>query len=95
MASREAERQKKIQAVLEREREEFQKLKAESLEFRKETEKKEIRKNIIEMERQNIISLSRSGNRIQKGHHPLRDKSFPLIFFLIFSIRDNKYMNDI
>ena len=71
MASREAERQKKIQAVLEREREEFQKLKAESLEFRKETEKKEIRKNIIEMERQNIISLSRSGNRIQKDHCPL------------------------
>lgn len=66
MASREAERQKKIQAVLEREREEFQKLKAESLEFRKETEKKEIRKNIIEMERQNILSLTRSGNRIQK-----------------------------
>ena len=74
MASREAERQKKIQAVLEREREEFQKLKNESLEFRKETEKKEIRKNIIEMERQNIISLSRSGNRIQKDHHSLRNK---------------------
>ena len=74
MASREAERQKKIQAVLEREREEFQKLKNESLEFRKETEKKEIRKNIIEMERQNIISLSRSGNRIQKDHRPLRNK---------------------
>ena len=95
MASREAERQKKIQAVLEREREEFQKLKNESLEFRKETEKKEIRKNIIEMERQNIISLSRTGNRIQNDHHPLRDKSFPLIFFFIFFIRDNKYMNDI
>ena len=68
MASKEAERQKKIKAVLERERVEFERLTAESSDFRKEMAEKESKKQKLDNERKALMTLVRSGSVDQKKH---------------------------